>query len=73
MAAASNTDAARGGRGASFIIGNQGNLIANAGVTVPNAITCHWRDEQHLELRKLHRGIFSGPITLNANVIVASR
>ena len=56
--------------GATFVVGNQGDLIINDGVSLPNSVTISGGTNSYLSFENTTAGTFAGPIALNANVIV---
>ena len=56
-----------------FIIGNQGELAVNVGATLPNAINVVGGSSSVLSFLNGNTGVFSGPITLNANATIGLR
>ncbi len=59
--------------GATFTIGNQGELSVQNNTTLPNNITITGGTNSVLSFENGNAGIFSGSITLNANVTVGLR
>ena len=61
--------------GATFVAGNQGELIVNgsSALSLPNAITVSGGTNSVLSFENGNSGIFSGPITLDANVVIGLR
>jgi fibronectin-binding autotransporter adhesin len=61
--------------GATFVVGNQGELIVNgsSALSLPNAITVSGGTNSVLSFENGNSGAFSGPITLNANVVIGLR